>query len=435
MKTTSCSNGLLAAFLILILLAGILDDPVLLLAGTSVGLLLTGLCLLFLRTVEKTYNTISGSWKIEKLLIRQGRSNSIECTLSLTIPSGYLVHYLDTIPALCSLESGENQIWSEGAGSQILTLSYRFIPHYHGTITHEGGIVAIQNRFFSSFIPLRPGKTSVPSVKVQPWPLFGSVEKPGSGKDLERIGPVMGYSVRQFREYLPGDNIRHVDWKISAKRGTLYIREYASPADELPMIIVDLPDSGQETDMQAFSRMVSSLSGYVESKLRKKEAIRIMGISGPNMSDLFYEGYDMAHCLTIIREDIHPVPRTFHLFRFMMRSDMRKKMDHAELSIVRPDISKEELSYLARVRDIRGLYMQEIKTTRFAHAMSTTLKNRHFHEIILYSLCDGDMSHIREIAALAGRQNIPFRVKTPKRSDLSIQNLIPLLGKPVEVIL
>ncbi|HOW05350.1 DUF58 domain-containing protein [Methanospirillum hungatei] len=434
MKLTPCSTGLLAVFLILIFLAIILDDPVLLMAGTSVGLLLMGLCLQFLHTVEKTYRTISGSWKMEKSLIRQGRSNAIECTLSLEIPPGYKVRYLDTVPAMCSLESGENQTWTDIAGSQILTLSYRFIPHYHGTIYHQGGIITIQNRFFSSSLPLRPEKSSVPSVQVQPWPLFGPVEKHGSGKDLERIGPVKGYSIRQFREYLPGDDIRHVDWKISAKRGTLYIREYATPSDELPMVIVDLPDSGQQIDMQAFSRMVSSISGYVESKLAKKEPIRLIGISGPNMSDLYYEGYDMAHCLTIIRERIHPVPRTFHLFRFMMRSDMRKEIHHAALSMDRSEISGDERSYIVRVRDIRKQHIQEVKTTRFAHAMNTILMQRHFHEIILYSLCDGDMSHIREVAALAGRQSIPFRIRTPKRSDLSGMSLFSLCGEPVEVI-
>lgn len=434
MKLTPCSTGLLAVFLILIFLAIILDDPVLLMAGTSVGLLLMGLCLQFLHTVEKTYRTISGSWKMEKSLIRQGRSNTIECTLSLKLLPGYQVRYQDTIPSLCSLESGEDQTWTDSAGSQILTLSYRFIPHYHGTIYHQGGIITIQNRFFSSSLPLRPEKSSVPSVQVQPWPLFGPVEKHGSGKDLERIGPVKGYSIRQFREYLPGDDIRHVDWKISAKRGTLYIREYATPSDELPMVIVDLPDSGQQIDMQAFSRMVSSISGYVESKLAKKEPIRLMGISGPNMSDLYYEGYDMAHCLTIIRERIHPVPRTFHLFRFMMRSDMRKEIHHAALSMDRSEISGDERSYIVRVRDIRKQHIQEVKTTRFAHAMNTILMQRHFHEIILYSLCDGDMSHIREVAALAGRQSIPFRIRTPKRSDLSGMSLFSLCGEPVEVI-
>lgn len=78
--------------------------------------------------------------------------------------------------------------------------------------------------------------------------------------------------------------------------------------------------------------------------------------------------------------------------------------------------------------------MQEVKTTRFAHAMNTILMQRHFHEIILYSLCDGDMSHIREVAALAGRKNIPFRIRTPKGTDHRAQGLFSLRGEPVEVI-
>ena len=433
MKTTPCADGFLAVFLVLIILSCLLDEPVLLGAGTTTGLLLMGLSILFLFHVDKILKTVSGSWKFEKTLIRQGRSNAIACIISLVIPAGYRVQYTDTLPPMCSPGPGRNTAMSEAEGRQELSLSYQFVPHYHGTIKHQGGVITIQNRFFISSVPITAGRADAPSVQVQPWPLFGQVEKSGTSRDLEFIGPVKGYSIRQFREYLPGDDIRYVDWKISAKRGRLYIREYATPADDLPMIIVDLPDAGQDTDMETFSRMVSSISGYVESRLAKKEPLRLIAISGPNMNDLFYEGYDMTHCLALIREKIHPVPRTFHLFRFMMRSDMRREISRADLTISR-DIPDNAGHFHARVRDIRKQHMEKVKTTRFAHAMNKILVSRHFREIILYSLCDGDVSHIREIASLANRQNIPFRVRTPKRPDNSMQGIFSLAGEPVEVI-
>jgi 2-C-methyl-D-erythritol 4-phosphate cytidylyltransferase len=112
---------------------------------------------------------------------------------------------------------------------------------------------------------------------------------------------------------------------------------------------------------------------------------------------------------------------------------MRREISRADLTISR-DIPDNAGHFHARVRDIRKQHMEKVKTTRFAHAMNKILVSRHFQEIILYSLCDGDVSHIREIASLANRQNIPFRVRTPKRSDNSMQGIFSLAGEPVEVI-
>jgi uncharacterized protein (DUF58 family) len=56
----------------------------------------------------------------------------------------------------------------------------------------------------------------------------------GAGQDLLRI-----------RAYVPGDSARHVDWKATAKSGSLKVREFASDEETRVRIVFDNPEPGQ----------------------------------------------------------------------------------------------------------------------------------------------------------------------------------------------
>ncbi len=433
MKITRCSKGFIAISLSFIILSGILDEPVLLAAGIVPGLFLFIRAGVFLKGITEVKQTVRCERTFEKTFIRQGKWNQVNVLVRFHVPYGFRVLYEDHIPSWCRKESGENCSGWCPDGFHEISLSYRFIPAYHGNISHPGGRMRIRDRFFESSCAVQETEKPL-SFLVQPWPLFDLTKKPKAGHDLERIGPVKGYSIRQFREYLPGDDLRHVDWKISAKRGSLYVREYATPAEERPMIIVDLPDMEQDTDMEAFTRMVASLSGFAESIIAQKEPVSLLLISGPNMTDIFYEGRDMSACLSIIRERIHPFPRIFYLYRFMMRADLRRQIHRLDSVLTRESVHEPDRLFLTRIRDIRMNHLPYIRSSRFQSAVSAILFSCRLYEIILYSLCDGDVSHIREIASLAHQQNIPFSVRTPKRSNHSFHIPDSLRGEMVEVV-
>jgi uncharacterized protein (DUF58 family) len=79
-----------------------------------------------------------------------------------------------------------------------------------------------------------------------------SVER-GRGNDLYRI-----------REYLPDDSARHVDWKATAKSGSLKVREFSREDERKLRIIFDQPDKGvvSEKDYEAAVAMAASLSWH-----------------------------------------------------------------------------------------------------------------------------------------------------------------------------
>jgi uncharacterized protein (DUF58 family) len=55
----------------------------------------------------------------------------------------------------------------------------------------------------------------------------------GRGSDLYRI-----------REYMPEDSARHVDWKATAKSGSLKVREFAREDERKLCIVFDNPEPG-----------------------------------------------------------------------------------------------------------------------------------------------------------------------------------------------
>ena len=66
----------------------------------------------------------------------------------------------------------------------------------------------------------------------------------GRGSDLYRI-----------REYLPEDSARHVDWKATAKSGSLKVREFAREDERKLCIAFDNPDAGLVLD-EAYERAI-----------------------------------------------------------------------------------------------------------------------------------------------------------------------------------
>jgi len=75
----------------------------------------------------------------------------------------------------------------------------------------------------------------------------------GRGNDLYRI-----------REYLPEDSARHVDWKATAKSGSLKVREFAREDERRLRIVFDNPNRGvlSDNEYENAVRLAASLSWH-----------------------------------------------------------------------------------------------------------------------------------------------------------------------------
>src|SRR5450631_4168397 len=64
-----------------------------------------------------------------------------------------------------------------------------------------------------------------------------------------RIGdhksPFRGFSVEfvQHREYVPGDDIRHIDWKVWSKTDRYYIKQFEEETNLRSTLVIDVSES------------------------------------------------------------------------------------------------------------------------------------------------------------------------------------------------
>src|SRR6202046_755569 len=59
--------------------------------------------------------------------------------------------------------------------------------------------------------------------------------------------PYHGFSVEfaQHREYVPGDDIKHVDWKVYGRTGRFYLKQYEAETNLNCWLVVDVSESMQ----------------------------------------------------------------------------------------------------------------------------------------------------------------------------------------------
>jgi uncharacterized protein (DUF58 family) len=92
--------------------------------------------------------------------------------------------------------------------------------------------------------------------------------------------PFFGQSVefRQHREYVPGDDLRHVDWKVWARQERLTIKQYDEDTNMRVNLLVDVSNSmkygrGVFTKFQYAATIASSLAWLV---LKQQDAVGCM---------------------------------------------------------------------------------------------------------------------------------------------------------------
>lgn len=98
---------------------------------------------------------------------------------------------------------------------------------------------------------------------VQPTDEFFSVLPMITG-EFEAFTRGRGYDLYRIREHMPEDSARHVDWKATAKSGTLKVREFTREDERKLRIVFDNPRPGaiSEKDYEAAVALTASLAWH-----------------------------------------------------------------------------------------------------------------------------------------------------------------------------
>ncbi len=81
--------------------------------------------------------------------------------------------------------------------------------------------------------------------------------------------PYHGFSIEfaQHREYVPGDDIKHVDWKVYGRTGRYYLKQYEEETNLVCWLLVDISESMQyksgPVSKYDYACMVAAALGYL----------------------------------------------------------------------------------------------------------------------------------------------------------------------------
>jgi uncharacterized protein (DUF58 family) len=82
--------------------------------------------------------------------------------------------------------------------------------------------------------------------------------------------PYHGFSVEfaEHREYVPGDDIRHVDWKVWSKTDKLYLKQYEEETNLLLYVLLDSSESmgyasGENVSKFKYAQFVAAALAYM----------------------------------------------------------------------------------------------------------------------------------------------------------------------------
>ena len=86
--------------------------------------------------------------------------------------------------------------------------------------------------------------------------------------EFETFARGRGYDLYRIREYMPEDSARHVDWKATAKSGSLKVREFSREDERKLRIVFDNPPSGRirEKDYEDAVELAASLGWHFSNE-------------------------------------------------------------------------------------------------------------------------------------------------------------------------
>jgi len=400
-RPTRCTYALAAASGIFLVSGLILEDPGFLLAGASLAVIPLAAAVLFQKKVRSLLASVSVNRRPETRTVRQGMACTITTGIACIVPEQTRADIREILPIGLIHPDTTPKISLPTESSS--TMTYTLIPLVHGSLGIEGIHIEITDRFFQTGTDMTAPAYAGPIIEVLPVPLFAGTEsRPDLSGTLEkdRFSIYKGATIRSFRDYIPGDDSRIIDWKLSAKYDRVIVREYVAQETVPGLIVLDLPDRSAAYDTGDFTRLINRVTGQADQIIHMAGKVSILLISGITLVDMLLDERHLPRVVTWLQNEAHPRNRVYHTYRLETTRDIRKTRHtiQRELAGTTPqlrDFLERYDTVLSQNSMHRENYVFDLQFSRLL------LANGPFREILVYSLLTGDVSHVRHILAVA----------------------------------
>jgi uncharacterized protein (DUF58 family) len=408
-RATRCTRAIIVAAAALVCTALLLDDPAFLLCGAALLAVPAVSGLVFYTKTRGVLSSVSVTRSVERAVIRQGASLGVEAAVHCRLPPGMQADIRELIPVDAEPETEVPALRVPPAGR--VTITYRVIPRVHGTLRLPGVCIDLSDAFYETTADLTAPAYSGPEVQVQPVPYFERRTAPvGAGeRETSRTGIFKSFGIRSLRYYVDGDDMRSVDWKLSAKHNKLIVREYSGSERHPALIVIDLPDHEGDPEGTAFVRLINHATGEVARVVQAQGVVSLMIVSGLNTIGVLMDEQKLQRAVSYVREQAHPRHRLYAAYRIPTRNDLRR----LKLMVDRQEdreIPGDHQEYLHRLGKVVSRGILGYETPAFYLQCSRLIRRGMFGGVEVYSMLDGDLSHLKLLAAAARELRLGTRV-------------------------
>ncbi|MDD3856801.1 MAG: DUF58 domain-containing protein [Methanoculleus sp.] len=392
-QPTRMSGGIVVLALAFAVVALPLANPAAALAAGSLALFLFWRGWQFEHDLLAAATSLVVSREVDRTILRQGTAATIRVRADLSVPVGMAVRVRDLPPAVAA---GEGAVSPPGK-----TATYTLRLMAPGETAFIGILLEASDAFFAGSLVCR--RFDAPHLRVFP---AGTLEAGrgvglrGEETEVDRKAALAGQGVRGFRPYQTGDDPRQVDWKVTARRGTLYVRELTGLEGGAPLIAVDLPAPG-DGDPAAFTRFSMAVYGAVEGSIRAREGCSLLVVAGGEVVRFLPRTLASHEALAVVG-GLAPFEPRAPLYRAPGPAVLA-----ARTRTTWRGAGPEEKAYHERLSGVLAGFAAE-SPAPFAVAVRMALGRANAPEVRLYSLLSaGDKSHLiqltREAKALGMR--------------------------------
>lgn len=408
MRPSSRTVFLLVAAAASLLFAWSLDSaPALFLAGSLIGLVAVR-AFLFLHAAGTSASSVRVERTATPFILRQGSPVNVTCTVHFLLPHGLRAEVRDVPPPGAPVTKGPPSAEITLAGTHDMKLAYGLSCISCGRLSFGGVDIVLHDPFFSLHLPFRGGIFSLPPLLVDPVGRF----RPGDGsgtigeKDSEGRRLLRGYGIRSFRGYMPGDDPRTIDWKLTAKHGKLFVREYAGMIGKSPLLVVDLPDSAIPCPVPLRDAVLGSALDATREMCRMPRGCSLMVICGPNLLSFLPHERSSARLERALREFSSP-QQVLRCYR---------ALDPAVAEVFRQRLGESEGSgdgFSRRLWELYSAFIPAMEPLPFEVQCARALAQQSDTDLHVLSTGQGDTSHLAILGLQARRRGVDARIVIP----------------------
>jgi hypothetical protein len=405
-KLSRCSRGIVVLAIVLCIFAYFFDAFPAFVAASALSFFLIIRAGLFLLALHSLVAVLDPERAISQRIVRQGSPIAVETKVNIVIPTGFSGNIWDLLPDGTFVSSGHSFDEIPHEQSHSLVLNYTLTPLVIGNHPFHGLSVSLTDQFFSTSLICTNGKAVSPSVTVLPKPgfVFAGGDRYGE-RESRAPEPLPDLSVRSFREYVPGDDLRKIDWKLSAKHDSLFIREFVGKAEHTSIFLIDLPDATLPFNEKAFARLKEAIVGAFMIPPSADRGFPVIFISGPNLVSSAHVIPDLPG-LRRMMEQMRPTYRLHALYRFNKPENLKRRIS----------LAPSKTMYAEKVQDISSDFLSRRPPTLFEVQIDKILQPFPAATVHLFSLADHDESHLGLLSKRAALRNTEVALHIPKES-------------------